>query len=107
MKQVELKWLILTRLKIVPLPCENSFGQHVLELVFGVNVKDLNFWVQINPVKQPIQSKSLGPSNMSHCGTSTFDNHFDYRLIVLKNTQHSTGTRIRCILMEYYQCLLE
>ena len=37
--------------KIVPLiTCETPFRQHVCELVFGVNVTDLNFWVQINPV---------------------------------------------------------
>ena len=47
--------------KIVPLiTCEISFGQHVCELMFGVNVTDLNFGVQNNPVKQPIQSKSVG-----------------------------------------------
>ena len=34
---------------------------------------------------------------MFHCGTSTFDNHFDYRLSVLKDMQHSTGIRILCI----------
>ena len=34
---------------------------------------------------------------MPHCGTSTFDFHFDYRLIVFKDVQHSTRTGIRCI----------
>ena len=34
---------------------------------------------------------------MSHCGTSTFDNHVDYSLIVLKDIRQSTGTRILCI----------
>ena len=48
--------------KIVPLiMCEISFGQYVCELIFGVNVTDLDLWVQINPVKQPIQSNSAGP----------------------------------------------
>ena len=38
--------------KIVPLiTCEIAFNQHVCELVFGVNVTHLNFWVQLNPVK--------------------------------------------------------
>ena len=66
-------------------------------MVFGVNVTDLDFWVQIDPVKQPIQSNSVGTGHVSHCGTSTFDNHFDHRLIVLKDVQHSTGIRILCI----------
>ena len=79
--------------KIIPLITrEISFGQDVCELVFGVNVTDLDFWVQIEPVKQPIQSTSVGSGNMSHRWTSTFDNHFDYRLIVLKDIQHGTGT---------------
>ena len=34
---------------------------------------------------------------MPHCGTSTFDNHCDYRLIVLNDIQHSTGIRMRRI----------
>ena len=67
-----------------------SFGQDVYELVFGDNVTDLDFGVQIDPV-------NVRPWNMSHCETSTFDNHFDYRSIVLKDTQQSTGTRMCCI----------
>ena len=51
--------------KIVPLiTCAIHFCQHVFELVFGVKVTDLNFRVQINHVKQPIQSSSVGPWNM-------------------------------------------
>ena len=47
--------------KIVPLiTCEIPFSQHVCELVFGISVTDLNLRVQINPVKQPIQSNSAG-----------------------------------------------
>ena len=34
---------------------------------------------------------------MSHCGTFTFDNHFDYRFIVLKDIRQSFGTRMRCV----------
>ena len=32
-----------------------AFRQHVCELVFGVNIFDLDFGVQIDSVKQPIQ----------------------------------------------------
>ena len=39
---------------------EFLFVQDVCELVFGVNVFDLNLGVQIDPVKQPIQSNSVG-----------------------------------------------
>ena len=34
---------------------------------------------------------------MSDCGTSTFYNHFDYGLIVLKDIQHGTSTRMHCV----------
>ena len=52
--------------------CEISFYQHVCELVFGVNVLDLDFWVQVDSIKQPIKSNSVGSGNMSHCGTPSF-----------------------------------
>ena len=42
--------------KIVPfVTCEISFGQIVCELMSGVNVSNLNFRIEINSVKQPIQ----------------------------------------------------
>ena len=45
--------------KIIPLLTrEIPFGQHVFELVFGVNLTDLDFWVQIDSVKQLIQSRA-------------------------------------------------
>ena len=47
---------------MVPLiTCEIPFSQHVCELVSGVDLTDLNFGVQINPVKQPVQRNSVGP----------------------------------------------
>ena len=47
--------------KIVPfVTCEIAFGQSVCELMFGVDVPDLNFRIYVNPVKQPIQSNSVG-----------------------------------------------
>ena len=48
--------------KIVPfVTCEIRFGHNVGEFMFGVNVPNLNLRVQIDPVKQPIQSNSVGP----------------------------------------------
>ena len=47
--------------KIVPLiMCEVPFCQYVCELVFGVDVLDLNLRIQINSVKQPVKSNSVG-----------------------------------------------
>ena len=48
------------------------------------------FWVQI-------ESNSVAPCNISHCETSTFDNHFDNRLIVVKDIEHGTSTRVHCV----------
>ena len=52
--------------KIIPLITrEIPFGQYVCELVFGVDVTDLNVWVQIDNVKQPIQSNSVNVVKMT------------------------------------------
>ena len=76
--------------KIVPLiTCEITFGQYVCELVLGVNVLDLDLWVHIDSLEQPIKSNSVSPGNTSHCGTSSFDNHFDHCFVVLKHIQQS------------------
>ena len=65
--------------------------------VFGVNVTNLDLGVQINPVKQPIKSNSVGARHMFHRRTSTFDNHLIYRLIALKDIQQST--RLECVVL--------
>ena len=64
--------------------CEISLCQYVCELVFGVGVFDLDFGVQIDSIKQPIKRNSVGPGNMSHCGTPSFDNHLDHCFVGLK-----------------------
>ena len=74
--------------QMIPLiACEIPFGQNVCELVFGVDVFDLDFGVQINSIEQPIKSNSVSSGDVSHCRTSTFQNHFDHSLIVLKHIQ--------------------
>ena len=45
---------------------------------FGVTVFDLDFWVQIASIEQPIVSNSVGSRNMSHCRTSSFYDHLDH-----------------------------
>ena len=70
---------------MIPLvACEISLRQHVCELVFGVSVFDLDSGVQNNAVKQPIQSNSVGPGNMSHCRASSVCDHLDHCFVVLK-----------------------
>ena len=75
--------------QMIPLiSCELSFGWDVSELVLGVDVFDLDFWVHINSIEQPIKSNSVGPGNMSHRWTSAFNNNLDHCFIVLK--RHTT-----------------
>ena len=59
--------------EMIPLiTCEISLGQYVCELVFGVIIFDLDFWVQIDSMKQPINSNSAGSGHVSHCWASSF-----------------------------------
>ena len=62
-------------------------------MVFGVDVLDLDFWVQVNSIEQPIKRNSVGPGNMSHCGTPSLDNHLDHCFVVLatKRLDAKTG----------------
>ena len=39
---------------------ETAFRQNVGDLVFGINVFVLDFWVQLDSVKQPIKCNSVG-----------------------------------------------
>ena len=76
--------------KMIPfVTCEISLGQHVCELVFDVNVFDLDFGVQIDSIEQPIKSNSVGPGNMSHGGTSSLYDHLEHCFVVFKHIQQS------------------
>ena len=76
------------------LTCEITFSQNVCKLVFGVDILDLNVRIHINSVKQPIQSNSVGPWYVSHCGTSASQcYHLNHGFIVLKNVEHRTKKR--------------
>ena len=65
--------------KMIPsITCEISLCQYVIELVFGVNVFDLDLGVQIDSIKQPIKSNSVVSENMSHCRASSLCDHLDH-----------------------------
>ena len=73
--------------KMIPfITCEISLCQYFCELVFGVNVFDLSFGVQIDSVEQPIKSNSVGSGNVSHCRASSFNDHLDHCFVVFKHT---------------------
>ena len=62
-------------------------GWDVCELVFGVDVFDLDLEVQINSIEQPIKSNFVSSGNVSHCRTSAFNDHLDRSFVVLKHIQ--------------------
>ena len=73
--------------KMIPfITCEISLCQYVCELVLGVNVFDLDLGVQIDSIKQPIKSNSVGSGKMSHCRASSL-------LIILITASLSSNTK--------------
>ena len=78
------------REKMVPfITCEISLCQYVCQLVLGVNVFDLDLGVQIDSIKQPIKSNSVGSANMSHCRASSLYNRLGHCFVVFKHIQLS------------------
>ena len=47
------------------------------ELVFWVNIFNLDFGFQIDSVEQPVKSNSVGSGHVSHRRTLSFNYHFD------------------------------
>ena len=75
---------------MIPLiTCEISHCQYVCELVFGVNVFDLDFGVPVDWVEQPIKSNSVSSGDVSHCRTPSFNDHLDHCFVVFKHIQQN------------------
>ena len=68
-----------------------------LRIGFGVNIFDLNLGVQIDYVEQPICRDSAGSGYVSHHRASSFDDHLDHCLVVLKNVQLCFTLRGICV----------
>ena len=75
---------------------ESAFGQNVCELISGVDIIDLDLWVHIDAVEQPIQGHSVGAGYVSHRRTSVFKNHLDDRFAIFKNVEQSILVRMFC-----------
>ena len=72
------------------IPCEISLGQYVCELIFGVNVFDLDCGIQIDSIEQPIKSNSVGFGNMSHGRAFlSLNDHLYHCFFVFKDFQQS------------------
>ena len=71
--------------KIVPLiTCKIPFSQHVCELVFGVDILDLNLGIQINSCKSQEQLTLWVLDTYLIVGLLPFDDHFNHCFVVLK-----------------------
>ena len=77
--------------------CETALCLDVGEWILGVNIFDLDFGVQIDFVKQPIQRNAVGAGHVSHRGTSAFDNNFVHCFIALKNVKQDAEVRKFCV----------
>ena len=68
---------------------------HVWNFTLSVCLRllDLDLGVQIDSIKQPIKSNSVGSGNMSHCRASLLYDHLDHCFVVFKDIQQSFLTR--------------
>ena len=72
-----------------------AFHEQACELVPGVNKFDLDLWVQVDSVKQPVKCNSVGSGHVSHRRTSALYAHFDHSFIVLKSVMASSEKVLR------------
>ena len=63
----------------------------------GVNIFDLDFGFQVDSVEQPMKRNSVGSGHVSHCRTSSFENHLDDSFGVFKNLQLRLALRRMCV----------
>ena len=64
--------------KMIPfITDETAIRQNVGESVFGMDIFDLNLWVQVDSVTQPIWRNSVCSRHVSHRRTSAIDDHLD------------------------------
>ena len=61
--------------------------------MFGVDVPNLNLGIQINPIKQPTQSNSVGSWHVSHCWTPAFDYHPNHGFTLSSKTHNIAPNR--------------
>ena len=53
----------------------------------GVNIFDLDFRIQVDPIKQPTKSDTVSSRHMSQSGTSSFHYNLDHGFVVLTDVQ--------------------
>ena len=84
--------------KVVPfIMSEVAFGQQVSKsFFFGVSRFDLDLWVQVDSIKQPIKRNSVGSGHVSHRRTSASDDHLDRSVSVFENMKLGFKVRKSC-----------
>ena len=82
------RWFHSSRVK---LPLVNMSASWFLDIF------DLDSWLQVDPVKQPITCNSVDSWHVSHCWTSAFDNHLDNCFVIFKNVQLRLALRRMCV----------
>ena len=73
---------------------ERTIGQDISELCVGVDMLDLDFWIQVNLVQQPVQVNTVNLGNMSHGWTTAFDDHLDRGIVTSKIDSEACGLEL-------------
>ena len=63
----------------------------------SMHICDLDLWVQVDSVKQPIWRDSVDSGYVSHHRTSSFDDRLDHCLVIFKNVQLCFTLRRTCV----------
>ena len=74
----------LTEIMVPFIKCATAVRRNVGELVFRINVFDLDFGIQVNAFKLPIELDSVS-GHVSHRRISAFNNYLNYCFIFFKN----------------------
>ena len=68
--------------------------KNISELFVGVDIFDLDFCIQVNLVRQPVQVNTVNLGNMSHGWTTAFDDHLDRGIVTSKIDSDACGLEL-------------
>ena len=60
----------------------------------GVDIFDLDIWIQVNLVRQPVQVNTVNLGNMSHGWTTAFDDHLERGIVTSKIDSDACGLEL-------------
>ena len=73
---------------------ERTIGKNISELFVGVDIFDLDIWIQVNLVRQPVQVNTVNLGNMSHGWTTAFDDHLEGGIVTSKIDSDACGLEL-------------